>query len=344
MSRKTHIIAEMAWGHDGKKAQALAIAKAAKDSGADSLSIHITSLPDYIVEYYGSGEGKISGGREDRKVYEYLEEINLGNEGWREVCEYARKLGLQLCIMANDLESFRFSEEFIKPEYYVIPPASMVEYDLLTEVAKSGRPTILRIGGSYLGEIEKAINIFREAGNDQIILLHGFQNYPTELKETDLALLPLLKQIFNVQVGLADHIDGSSDLAMVIPSLAVAFGAEYIEKHLTLNRRDKSEDFESALEPEALKKCIEYIEAAEIAIGSAGFRNLNDASKRYRNVVRKRIVFKDDFPAGHKLGRGDLCFKRCDTGLSLDLLDSVSGRTLSVGVEKDEAVTYEKLV
>ena len=77
---RTHIIAEMAWGHDGSLDQAIELATEAKKAGADSISIHVTDLDSYMVKHYGSGEGKVSAGREMLDIYKYLDKINLSNE------------------------------------------------------------------------------------------------------------------------------------------------------------------------------------------------------------------------------------------------------------------------
>ena len=45
-------------------------------------------------------------------------------------------------------------------------------------------------------------------------------------------------------------------MALVLPALALAFGADLIEKHVTLDRAAKGFDYESALEPETFEKGI----------------------------------------------------------------------------------------
>jgi N,N'-diacetyllegionaminate synthase len=239
---ETHIIAELAWGHDGTRSQAIDIMRHAKKAGADSFSIHITDLPSYIVPHYGGGKGKVSEGREALDIYKYLEKINLDHGDWKEIKAEADRIGMQLCIMPNDMASFRFAEEWMDPDYYVLSPASFIEHDLMLQIAGTGRDTLFRTGGATLAEIENAVNIFRKAGS-RIILLHGYQNYPTSIGDTNLALLKTLKDLFGTEVGLADHIDGGSPLARIIPLLSLCYGATYIEKHITLDRSKKSEDF-----------------------------------------------------------------------------------------------------
>lgn len=341
---KTHIIAELAWGHDGKISQAIELMKRAKESGADSFSIHLTDLPNYMVTYYGNGEGKVSAGREDLNVYKYLEDINPTNEQWEELAKVAKEIDIQLCIMPNDIQSLEFSQDRLNPEFYIVSPACFAEIDMLEAIAKTGKKTLFRIGGAYLAEIEKVINIFRKNNNNRIILLHGFQNYPTKLEETDISLLKTLKETFNVEVGLADHIDGGDRLAKIIPMLSLGFGATYIEKHITLNREDKSEDFESALNPDDFKEFVENIRATEIALGTPYFKDLNDATLRYRQVVRKRLVASCDIKEGEVITKDMIIAKRCDVGLTPDNQELIIGRVTKQTIVKDEALMIEKFI
>jgi len=338
--KETHIIAEMAWGHDGSLTQGIELLKAAKDSGANSFSIHLTDLPNYMVNYYGSGEGKVSEGREDLDVYKYLDDINISCEGWRELAKVAEEINIDLCVMPNDIQSLEFSEKEINPKYYVVSPACFAEEDMLEAIAKTQKKTFFRVGGSYLAEIESAIGIFREFNNNQIVLLHGFQNYPTKIEETDLSLLKTLKDVFDVEVGLSDHIDGGSPLAKIIPILSLPYGATYIEKHITLDRTKKSEDFESALSPTDFKEFVDNIRASEIAIGSSSFKELSEATIRYRNVVRKRIVAKVDILKGEVISMKHLMYKRCDTGLTPENTRYLIGRIANKNVAKDEIVDF----
>lgn len=340
---KTKIIAEIAWGHDGKIDQAIELLEQAVLVGADAISIHITDMEAYMVKHYGNGEGKVSAGRETEQVFDYLVRINLSKDDWINFTSKARERKIELCIMPNDLPSLEFSEVNLKPDYYVVPAACFVEDEFLVKVAEKKRQTIFRIGGATLAEIESAISIFRRCGNNNIILLHGFQNYPTALEETNLAQLSSLKEIFGCEIGLADHIDGSMDIAKVIPALSIPYGATYIEKHITLDRDKKSEDFESALNPKDFKQMVDYIRATEAAIGSSVVGELSSATKRYREISRKRIVAAKEINKGEMITKENTCFKRSDIGLQPDKLDNLLGRTAKNKINMDESILLENL-
>ena len=341
--RKTKIIAEMAWAHDGSIDKAINIMKAAKQAGADAIGIHITDMDTYMVHNYGSGKGKVSAGKEDLDIVEYLKRINPSHDQWELFADQAKKEKISLCVMANDFLSLEFCENKLNPQYYVISAAAFVEYEFVKAIAKTGKPAFLRIGGATLGEIEKTISIFRSMSDSDLVLLHGFQNYPTLLEETNIRQLTTLKNLFGLSVGLADHIDGADKLAKSIPMLAVACGASWIEKHITFDRSEKGEDFESALNPDDFAEFVQNIRDAETALGCEAWNDLSEATLSYRQVSRKRTVAAKDLPAGKKLGEEDFCFKRCDNGVKPDEAEYLLGRTLVSALKHDDPILWENI-
>lgn len=341
---RTLIIAEMAWAHDGQLEKAINIMRAAKQAGADAIGVHVTDMPTYMVPHYGSGEGRVSAGKEHLEVYKYLQRINLTNDDWITFSEAARKEQIPLCVMPNDQVSLDFCEKALKPDYYVLSAACFVEADFVAAVAKTGRNTILRIGGATVGEIEKTLGIFFTNHGGNVTLLHGFQNYPTKLEDTNIRQMQTLHAMFGVPVGLADHIDGGDPVARAVPLLALALGASCIEKHITWNRAERGEDFEAALDPEDFAEFVRFVRAGEIALGEAAWAALSDAAGSYRIVSRKRMVAARSIKAGAVLSREDVAFKRSDIGLSPELADSVVGRTIRTDLTENDGITLENLL
>lgn len=342
--QKVQVIAEMAWAHDGSIDKAIGIMNEAKKAGADAFGIHITDLPTYIVPHYGSGEGRVSAGKEHLEVYSYLESINPSGDDWIRLAGEAESISIDLCVMPNDFNSLAFCEEYIKPKYYVLAAAAFVEPGFIEAVARCGRATVFRIGGATLGEVESAVHRFKAISDAPVILLHGFQNYPTAIEETNIRQIEQLKKIFNVEVGLADHIDGGDPVAKVIPLLALGFGATYIEKHITWNRDEKGEDFEAALNPSDFAEFIRYLRASELALGGSEWKPLTSAAERYRGITRKRAVAARKIPAGTVLSEGDIVFKRSDVGLAGDRLSSLLGRKVAADLLENEGIEEESLL
>lgn len=338
----TFIIAEMAWSHDGSIKNAKRIIDAAAEGRADSICFHLTSMKDYMVPHYRTGKGRVSAGKETMPIYEYLSRINLKPENWFELSTYTRKKGLLICTMCNDLPSVKLASK-LGTDSYVISPASIAEEDLVREVARNGKPVFLRISGSTMDEIKRAVSWIKSEKNKGIVLVYGFQSYPTKLKDMHLRFIPTLKKIFQLPVGFADHTDGGSELALLVPLLALAFGANVIEKHLTHDRSFKGEDFESALDPPVFKKFVNNLREIEKTFGSPEVRALSKAELDYREISRKRTVAAMDIKKGERITRGKLAFKRSDEGIFPDEISLILGKTAALDIKKNEEITPKKL-
>lgn len=338
----TFIIAEMAWSHDGSVEKAKKIIRAASDANADAIKFHITSIKDYMVPQYGSGKGRVSAGKEERRIYDYLKSINLDRKAWEKLFSYAKGLGLFVCAMCNDLPSFKFASK-LNPDIYDIHSSCLSDEDFIKEVAKEMKPVFLGIGASTIGEIERAIFWIRETGNNDIALMYGFQSYPTRLENMHLRYIQSLKQIFSLPIGFADHTDGGSELALITPLVALPFGANIIEKHVTYDRSARGEDFESALNPGDLKKLVQLVREVEKAFGSPAVRSFSEEELNYRQVSKKRAVAKVNIKKNEKITKDKITFKRSDEGVYPEESKFLIGRTAKCDIKKDEGLTWEKI-
>jgi len=336
------IIAEMAWSHDGKAENARRIIDAAVEAKADAVCFHITSMEDYMVPHYKTGKGRVSAGKETRPIYEYLAEINLKEKDWAELFPYSKKKGLLMCTMCNDPPSVKLAAK-LGTDAYVISPAALAEEDLVKETAKNGKAVLLRIGGALMEEVERVIRWIKQAGNEDIALIYGFQNYPTRLEDANLRFVPTLKKKFSLPIGYADHTDGASEIALIAPLLSLPFGANLIEAHLTYDRSLKGEDFESALDPKDFKRFVQNIREIEKTFGSDKVRPLSEEELKYRENVRKRAVASRDIKKGEAITRDKIAFKRSDEGIFPDEIGRVIGKKAAVDIKKNEPIVLDSL-
>ncbi len=329
----------MAYSHDGSIDLAKQIVSDAVESGADAISIHITSMPNYMSLYYKSGKGRVSAGKENRVFYDYLDEISPSFDEWNDVISYVRQFDIDLIVMPNDSVSLDFIST-VNPEAYVIPASNFEEYNFIKEVGKRNKKIYLRVGGATIGEIELVIKILNEVGNSDITLLYGHQNYPTKIIDTNIGFIPYLKNLFKLPVGIADHVDADDKFSKISPLLAIPYGITCIEKHLTHDRGKKGEDFEAALNKEEFQSMVENIRKAQDAVLDKGLFEFTKSTDFYKNNLRKRIVAKNDLKAGDIITEDMVVNKRSDYGIFPSEIDSIVGLTLQIDVRCDDGITH----
>jgi N,N'-diacetyllegionaminate synthase len=123
--------------------------------------------------------------------------------------------------------------------------------------------------------VSRAVELLAAEGNRDVIIQYGFQGCPTRIEDVNLRYLATLKQTFGVPFSYGDHTDGADEMAITLPVVAVAMGANVIEKHLTYDRSVKGEDFESALDPESFRRFTHAIRTTKKAFGSANWKPLS---------------------------------------------------------------------
>jgi sialic acid synthase SpsE len=329
----------MAYSHDGQRVLAEQIIRDAASAGANAISIHVTHMPDYMVRHYGVGPGRVSAGKETRSIYDYLVDISLPFDDWRAIAALARSQKLELVVMPNDTPSLTFACS-LNPDALVVSPACFEDGDFIEAIGRAGKPIYARVGGATLGEIEFVLDRLRAVGNNRVTLLYGHQNYPTAIGDTNLMFLKCLQETFGLPVGIADHLDAEDEFATILPLLAIPLGITCIEKHITHDRAKRGEDFESALNGREFKKMVEHVRKAEQVLGERRAKPLDEASLRYRNVVRKRLVAAHDIKTGEQLAGDALVAKRADAGVSPARKADFVGATARVDIRKDDGIDW----
>jgi sialic acid synthase SpsE len=183
-------------------------------------------------------------------------------------------------------------------------------------------------------------------GGVPVALLHGFQTFPTPIEEVRYRDLVRCKERYRVPVGFLDHTDGGSAFALVAPALAVAYGADLVEKHFTLDRSEKGYDYQSSLNPEDFYRMVELLRQAERAKGD-GPAAASEGARRYHRMMARSIVAAALIPRGAVLEAGMLAFKRTDVrfeaGFAPREAHRVIGRRAARPIQADETIRDEML-
>lgn len=284
---KTYLVAEVSANHLQDYHRAEAIIKAAKNAGADAVKLQ-TYLPDTITldcdnDYFQITQGTIWDGTTLHKLYE------TAYTPWEwqpKLMKLANELGMECFSSPFDETAVDFMEKMNMPAYK-IASFEINDIPLIRRIAKIGKPVIIATGIAYLEDIERAVKVCREEGNEQVILLKCTSTYPSPYEDMNLKVIPNMAQVFDCITGLSDHSMGSTAAVT-----SVALGAKMIEKHLTLSRADGGPDAAFSMEPEEFKKMAQEVRIAEKALGRVTYE-LTEKQKKSREDGRSLFVVKD---------------------------------------------------
>ena len=186
---------------------------------------------------------------------DYKHKIEFGNDEFNYINKYCEEKPVDWSISIWDLDSLDFALQYNLP-FIKIPSAMLTNIKLVKEAAKSNIPLIVSTGMSTIEEIDNAVNELRNHAKSYA-LMHCNSSYPAKNEDLNLNVIPMLKKRYNCCVGYSGH-----EYDMEPTVIAVALGANLIERHITLSHDMWGTDQKSSLEVHAmdlLKKRIKDV-------------------------------------------------------------------------------------
>lgn len=270
------VIAEIGINHNGSLELAKQLIEGAKAAGVDAVKFQKREVEICVPRDQWDKLRDTPWGR--MTYIDYKRRIEFGEREFDEIDRLCRQLGIAWLASCWDVPSVDFIERY-SPVCHKIASACVTDLDLLRAVRWTGRPTILSTGMSTLDEIDTAVDAL---GRQRLLIAHATSTYPCPPAELNLAMLGELGRLYpNVPIGYSGHEQGVSPTVA-----AVALGATFVERHITLDRQSWGTDHSASLELKELGELVESIRTVERALG--------DGKKR---------VYESEIPVRSKLRR-----------------------------------------
>jgi N,N'-diacetyllegionaminate synthase len=260
----------------------------------------------------------------------------LSERDFKSLIGHARHVGLTAFSTPFDDEAVDLLASLDVPAFK-IASADLTCHGLIGRAARVGKPMILSTGTANLSEVEEALEVCRQSGNEQVAILHCTLKYPCPPEGINLRMMEHLMRAFpEVPVGLSDH-----SLGISVPQAAVALGACIVEKHYTVDKKlPGSPDHHLSVDPTDMKTMVQGIRTVEKALGKAskGVEPLEEEAYRF---ARRSVTSGRAIPRGAAITREMLTYKRPGTGISPRYLDLVVGRIARVDIPEDTTITWD---
>lgn len=330
----TFIIAEISANHLMNYDRAVKIMIAAKEAGADAVKLQ-TYTPDTITIDCNKEEFLATPGSpwEGMNLYQLYKTAYTPWEWQPKLMELAKQLNIICFSSPFDFTAVDFMEEMNMPAYK-IASFEINDIPMIRKIARKGKPIIMSTGIAYMNEVEEAIKVCKEEGNENIILLKCTSAYPAPYEDINLKTIANMKETFGCITGLSDHTLGD---AVAIASVAI--GAKVIEKHLTLKRDDGGPDSTFSMEPEEFVNMVKNIRAVEKAMGKVTYE-LTDKQRNSRGRSRSLYVV-EDIKKGEVFTSKNIRSIRPGYGLHTRYYESVLGKKARGDLKKGTSLQWE---
>lgn len=269
--KKIFLIAEIGINHNGSLSTAKKLIDLAKKTGFDAVKFQkrtpeITTPKSKAAITRDTPWGKIS-------YLDYKKKLEFGKKEFDEINNYCKKKKIIWFASPWDIESNNFLKKY-KLKFNKVASPVLTNLKLIEEIAKQKKFTFLSTGMSSMKDIENAVKIFKK-NRCKFNLMHCVSTYPCLEKDINLNMIKTLQKKFKLDVGYSGHEKSVS------PSLmAACFGANSIERHITLDRTMWGTDQAASLEENGMRNLVEFIRKFELCKGDGIKKLLADERKK----------------------------------------------------------------
>jgi len=321
-----YVIAEIGSNHNQDKALALDMIDMAADAGADAVKFQSILFDELYIEK-----------QEDAAFRDWFRQIELDEDWYPDLASRARAAGVDFLSAPTYERAVDLLESCEVPAYKLASPQVQGNLAVVRKAARTGKPLIMSTGYCLYPDIDRAIAVCTEEGNEDIVALHCISKYPAEPAEANLRFMNTLSDMTGRNVGYSDHSIGPH-LAVA----AVARGACVIEKHVTTDRAQPGPDHHFAMTFGEFGDMVSMIRDVSAALGTGRRETLLPDEMKHRAFVELKAFASRDFAAGETFDPGAVvAYRSQKTGLPMEEIAAFAGRTLREPVAEGTLLTRD---
>jgi sialic acid synthase SpsE len=332
LSKNCYVIAEAGLNHNGSLKIAKKLIDVAAIAGADAVKFQKRTVEKLAVEstLNAKDDRFPEFGNTYREIREHLE---FTFEQYSELKIYAESKGLDFMVTAFDTAAVDFLEK-IGVNFYKLASHSLTNFELLNYLAQFRKPTVLSTGMAKLEEIDQAVDIF-SCHKAPLSLMHCVSAYPTPLKDCNLAMMGVLRKRYGLSVGYSGH-----ELGYLPTVLAVAMGAQLVERHYTLDKQMTGFDHKISLSSDELVTMVQDIRSVPQIQGN-GQKKISQTEWITRRKYHVSMASATAIPKGTVLNETMITWRNPGTGIPSTQAHTILGKCATQNIPADELLNIE---
>ena len=333
-----YIIAEVGVNHEGSFEKALHLIDLAKEGGANGVKFQtykaekITSK--YSPAYWDTTKETTKSQFELFKKYD-----GFGQLEYEKLASYCKEKNIDFLSTPFDDDAAEFLDPLVP--FHKIASADITNLPLIRRLARKNKPILLSTGASNTTEIDWALQVLKNEGVKDIVLLHCVLSYPCNFENANLNMIDDLRRLFpDVTLGYSDHTPPDKD--MMVNITAWLKGAKVIEKHFTFDKTLPGNDHYHAMDAHDLKELRRKLEFTNRLLGS-NHKHPLESEKQARIHARRSIVALKDLREGDIISEQNITYKRPGHGISPMYWDEVIGKRVINEISEDKPLQWSNL-
>jgi N-acetylneuraminate synthase len=270
------VIAEIGINHNGSLDIAKQLIEGAAWAGCDAVKFQKRTPEICVPRDQWGVERDTPWGR--MTYIEYRRRMEFTEKDFIAIDRFCREKKIQWFSSCWDEPSVDFMEKF-EPPTYKVASASITDLSLLRALKATKRPIMLSTGMSTMDEIRRATET---TGEDDLLVAHSTSSYPCPLEAVNLKMIQTLRALYpSCPIGYSGH-----EVGLGPTWGAIAMGATFVERHITLDRSMWGTDQAASVEVQGFARLIRTIREIESALGD-GVKRVYEGEVALRKKLRR---------------------------------------------------------
>ena len=278
---------------------------------------------------------------ESHPYIEHYKKIQYTNQQLIDLIAYSKEKGIDFIatILSSGLVPFLAENGCMA---FVINASDINNPGIIDPVIESKLPFFISLPLASFDEIDWIVNRCQSKGAKNFVLMQGQHSmasgeHGVSPEDSNLGFLSTLKEKYGNLVGYIDH-----SPIKLMPSIARAAGANFVCKHLFLNKDDRGPDWFVCLNPEEMRETIEHLKKINKSM-SVKEKILAPGENMDKTLMRRSIVAAADIPEGTQITREMLAFKRPGGGMQPNEYENLLDKRTKEMINKDEIINLNKI-
>ena len=264
--RKPHVVAEIGGNHRGSVETAKEmIMIAAQFCKADVVKFQKRTPRECLSEAEYNAPHPNSDNSYGHTYGQHREFLEFDLDTYKQLKEHCEQFSITYSTSVWDMTSAR-EMAGLNPKLIKVPSACNTYFEMMDVLCGDyGGDIHVSLGMTTHKEEEEIVEYFRRKGRAKdVVLYHCTSGYPVEAKDLNLLEIPRLAKAYgDIVKGIGysgHHLGIAADVA------AFTLGADWAERHFTLDRTWKGTDHAASLEPDGLRRVVRDLRAVALSL------------------------------------------------------------------------------
>jgi sialic acid synthase len=280
------IIAEIGCNHQGSLEHAKQLIRAAKSCGAHVAKFQKRTPRELLSPADFGAAHPVPENSFGESYGAHREYLEFSLDQHRQLMDACEEEGIVYSTSVWDVTSAREIVS-LKPQFIKVGSPSNLHFDMqgvLRDEYEGG--VHISLGMTTMEEVEKIMS-FWDGHLHRVVLYSCTSGYPVPHEQVCLKDIARLRQVYGERVkaiGFSGH-----HLGIALDMAAIALGAEWVERHFTLDRTLKGTDHAASLEVSGMQRLVRDALAVKMAL-----RERPSALLEVEVATRKKLKFLSD--------------------------------------------------